>query len=178
MFFLRRSNLERLPVAMSGVRMGERVLQIGVDDPALAGAIAAKAGLSGHAAIAVFDDRQATRARAGAAAAGALVEVQTAPAATLPFADEAFDVVVLHTGAVTVARVEQGPVLLGDSRRVLRTGGRVVVIEGRGRGRLGRVRPLPAGDPAEALHALAAAGFRAARLLAEREGYRFFEAVR
>ncbi len=44
MFFLRKSNLVRLPVVMSGVKMGERVLQIGIDDPSLAGAIAAKVG--------------------------------------------------------------------------------------------------------------------------------------
>ena len=41
MFFLRKSTLERLPVVMSGVRMGERALQIGVDDSDLVGAIAA-----------------------------------------------------------------------------------------------------------------------------------------
>ena len=38
MFFLRKSTQEALPVAMSGVRMGERALQIGIDDPAVAGA--------------------------------------------------------------------------------------------------------------------------------------------
>ena len=32
--FLRKSRIEPLPVTMSAVRMGERVLQIGVDDPA------------------------------------------------------------------------------------------------------------------------------------------------
>ena len=35
MFFLRKSTLERLPVVMSGVRMGERALPIGIADPAL-----------------------------------------------------------------------------------------------------------------------------------------------
>ena len=49
MFFLRKSGLEQLPVAMSGVRMGERALQIGIDDRSLAGVIAAKVGLSGSA---------------------------------------------------------------------------------------------------------------------------------
>ena len=54
--------MEPLPVTMSAVRMGERVLQIGVDDPTIASAIAAKVGLSGNAAIAVTDERDAARA--------------------------------------------------------------------------------------------------------------------
>lgn len=179
MFFLRRSRLERLPVAMSGVRMGERVLQIGVDDAPLVGAIAAKVGLSGHAAIAVADERQAARARAGTAAAGALADVQATALATLPFADESFDVVVLHAGALAHALAdERAGAMLGDSRRVLRVGGRIVVVEGSAGGLLGRVRPGRRADPGAALAALATAGFKAARLLAEREGYRFLEAVR
>lgn len=179
MFFLRKSTLERLPVAMSGVRMGERVLQIGVDETSLVGAIAAKVGLSGHAAIAVADERQAARARAAAAAAGALTDVQTTALAALPFADEAFDVIVLHAGGLAHALADEpGRALLGDSRRVLRTGGRIVVIEGRARGLLARVRAGRLPDAAAALNALTAAGFKGARMLAEREGYRFLEAVR
>jgi len=181
MFFLRKSTLERLPVAMSGVRMGERALQIGVDDPSLVGAIAAKVGLSGHAAIVVADERQAARARAGAAAAGALADIHTTGLAALPCGDDAFDVVVVHAAGVAHALGDEpGMAMLGDSRRVLRAGGRIVVIEGRGRGLFGRVRaagPSPS-EPGAALKALAAAGFKAARLLAEREGYRFFEAVK
>jgi len=61
--FLRKSRVAPLPVTMSAVRMGERVLQVGVDDPAVASAIAAKVGLSGHAALAVADERDAARAR-------------------------------------------------------------------------------------------------------------------
>ena len=38
MFFLRKTkSTEPLPIVMCGVRMGERVLQIGIDDPSLAG---------------------------------------------------------------------------------------------------------------------------------------------
>jgi SAM-dependent methyltransferase len=179
MFFLRKTTLERLPVAMSGVRMGERVLQIGVDDPSVAGAIAAKVGLSGHAAIAAADERQAARARAGAASAGALVDVQMMAREALPFGDEAFDVVVLHAQGVAHALADEpGVALVGDCRRVLRAGGRIVVIEGRGRGLFGRVRAAAPSEPDAALKALATAGFKAARPLAEREGYRFFEAVK
>jgi ubiquinone/menaquinone biosynthesis C-methylase UbiE len=175
MFFLRKPNLERLPVAMSGVRMGERVLQIGVGDASLVGAIAAKVGLSGHAAVAVTDERQAARARAGAAAAGALVDVQTTQTA-FPFADEAFDVVVVHAAAVSLG--DQPSVLLSESRRVLRRGGRIVVIEGRGRRWFPRTPPATDVDSTAGVQALTTTGFKAARVLAEREGYRFLEAVK
>ena len=84
MFFLRKSSVERLPLAMCGVRMGERALQIGIDDPSLAGAIAAKVGLSGHAAIAVSDERTAAKARAAGATAGVLVDVHVTPLDSLP----------------------------------------------------------------------------------------------
>ena len=175
MFFLRRSNLERLPVAMSGVRIGERALQIGVDDASLVGAIAAKVGLSGHAAVAAATERQSARARAAAAAAGALVDVQTTALDALPFPDESFDVVVLHAGGLAHPLAAA---MLRDGCRVLRPGGRVVVIDGPARGVLARIRPRRLPGPAATLEALAAAGFRAARLIAEREGYRFLEAVK
>jgi hypothetical protein len=51
--FLRQSSVGREPlaVAMSGVRMGERVLQIGMDTPAVTGLLGAKPGLSGESSI-------------------------------------------------------------------------------------------------------------------------------
>ena len=95
--FLRKSRLEALPVTMSALRMGERVLQVGVDDPAIVSAIAAKIGLSGHAAIAVADDREAARASSAAAGAGVLVDVRVSPPASLPFESDAFDLVIVHS---------------------------------------------------------------------------------
>ena len=94
--FLRKSRLEPLPVTMSAVRMGERVLQIGVDDPTVTSAIAAKVGLSGNAAIAVTDDRESARAHGAAANAGVLVDVKVTPLAPLPFDNDAFDLVIVH----------------------------------------------------------------------------------
>jgi hypothetical protein len=75
MFFLRKSSLEQLPVAMSGVRMGERALQVGIADRSIAGAIAAKVGLSGSAAFAVTSEAKAAQARTAGANAGVLVDV-------------------------------------------------------------------------------------------------------
>ena len=181
MLFLRKSNLERLPVAMSGVRMGERALQIGMGDPSLAGAIAAKVGLSGHAVVAVSDDGTAVKARAAAEAAGVLVDVHVTPFDSLPFPGDSFDVIVLHAGAAALQPLEgtAAVAMLRESHRILRTGGRMLVLEG-GPRRVGgwwRSRQPPLG-PDAAAGVLGAAGFRAARPLAECEGYRFTEGLK
>ena len=181
MFFLRKSNLERLPVAMSGVRMGERALQIGVADRSLAGAIAAKVGLSGHAAFAVTSEAKAAHARSAGEAAGVLVDVQVTPLATLPFAADAFDVIVVHAGDASLPGLtdSSGVPLLREAYRVLRSGGRILIIEGRPRGVGGLLRPRAARlDLTATVAALSTAGFRAARPLAEREGYRFTEGLK
>lgn len=177
MFFLRKSSLERLPVVMSGVRMGERALQIGVDDASLLGAIATKVGLSGHAAVVVADEKAAEKARRGAAAAGALVDVQIGTLDAFPFDDDAFDVVVVHAGGVTQPLGEARGIFR-DSYRVLRAGGRLVVIEGGGLGFLGRPRQSAFSRAEPILAALEAAGFKSTRVLAEREGYRFLEGIK
>jgi SAM-dependent methyltransferase len=178
MFFLRKSTLERLPVVMSGVRMGERALQIGVDDSDLVGAIAAKVGLSGQAAVVVTEERHAHKVRAAAARAGALVDVQVTPLDALPFADDAFDVVVLHAAGLTPVQAgNQSVSILRDALRVLRGGGRLVIIKGSGSGLMTRFRSARV-DTAGTLSALDAAGFTATRLLAEREGYAFLEGLK
>jgi SAM-dependent methyltransferase len=182
MFFLRKSSLERLPVSMSGVRMGERALQIGVDDPSLIGAIAAKVGLSGHAAVAVRNEEDAARARSAAEKAGALVDVRVTVFTTLPFDDDTFDLIVLHAASGVSAALGESavPAVLKEGRRVLRTGGRLVVVEGgSGPGMLSRVRPkVRLADPSALVDAVGRTGFRAARLLAEHEGYRFTEGLK
>jgi SAM-dependent methyltransferase len=181
MFLLRKSSLEQLPVAMSGVRMGERALQIGIDDRTLAGVIAAKVGLSGSAAFAVASEGHAAQARNAGATAGVLVDVQVTPFDTLPFAADSFDVIVVHAGDRTLPSFADpaGVALLREGHRVLRSGGRVIIIEGGPRGLTGLLRPRQRPlDSASTVTALTTAGFRAARPLAEREGYRFTEGLK
>jgi ubiquinone/menaquinone biosynthesis C-methylase UbiE len=186
--FLRKPAIRRdpLPVTMSGVRMGERVLQVGVDDPRIAGAIAAKVGLSGHAAMVVADEQAAARARDGIADVGGLVDLQVTPSDTLPFEAATFDALVAHNMDLALAALpaERRAARLAEWRRVLRDGGRLIVIEAGTRTGLGAVlRPGPKPDTAyEArggtVGALHAAGFRPVRMLGDREGFRFIEGLK
>lgn len=183
--FLRKSRVEPLPVTMSAVRMGERLLQIGIDDPGLASALAAKVGLSGNAAIVVTDDRDAVRVRTAAASAGVLVDVQVTPLATLPFENGAFDLVIAHSmrGLVSSLDTNARTAALREWHRVLRKGGRVMTIEAGAAGGLrGLLRQPHPGDAyavsGGVVGALEAAGFRPVRVLAEREGYRFAEGIK
>jgi SAM-dependent methyltransferase len=187
MFFLRKArDAERLPIRMSGLRMGERLLQIGVDDPTLLGEMAGKTGLSGSAAVAVTDEAAAARARNGAAGAGALVDVQVTNLDALPFDADAFDVVVVHgVNGLLRSLHEQARTepVLREARRVLRRGGRIIVIEaGPKSGLAGIISPYRPDARYEAaggsVAALQAAGFRTARVLWEREGYRFTEGLK
>src|SRR5437879_5402435 len=83
--FFKRQNPYALVVAMTGVKMGDRLLQVGCGSGSRLGAIAAKVGLSGRAVAIVPDEDSAARARAGAGAGGVLrvggrvVVIGTAP---------------------------------------------------------------------------------------------------
>jgi ubiquinone/menaquinone biosynthesis C-methylase UbiE len=187
MFFLRKVKLdtEPLSIKMSGIRRGERLLQVGIDDPKLLAAMALKIGLSGSTSVAVSDEAAAARARSGAAAAGALVDLHVTDLESLPLADEAFDVVVVHgmSGLLASSEHARRDRLLRETRRVLRHGGRVIVIEAGPKGGLaGLISPYrpdaryeAAGGPVAALQA---AGFRPVRVLSERDGHRFTEGMK
>ena len=83
-------------------------------------------------------------------------------------------------------RPEQRVATLQQAFRTLAPRGRIVVIERGARGGLGALLGSSASAPVDphykssggALVALEAEGFRAARLLAERDGLSFFEGVR
>ena len=186
--FLRRSKHTRDPlaVAMSGVRLGERVLQVGIDDARLAGLIAAKTGLSGSAACVVADAQQASKAKAGADYAGVLMDIAVVPAGALPHPDSGFDVAIIHSVSGLLASMDAPArrILLGESARVLRAGGRIIVIEpGTRTGLRSMLRPVPPSQAAYdsaggALADLRAAGFSPVRELGDREGLRFAEGLK
>src|SRR5512132_1515314 len=128
LFSFRRLDIDPLAVAMAGVKLGERLLQIGVDDATLTGQIAAKTGLSGSAAHMVATDADAVRVNRGAKKAGVLVEVRVGVLDRLPFDDSAFDIVVVHSthGQLAGASAAERVAVLQACRRVLRPGGRLV----------------------------------------------------
>ena len=183
--FLRKSRIEPLPVTMSAVRMGERVLQIGIDDPAVASAIAAKVGLSGNAAIAVTDERGAARAHGAAVNAGVLVDVKVSPLAPLPFDNEAFDLVIVHSmrGLLSSLDANARVEAMREWHRVVRHGGRVMTIEpGAVSGIKSLIQQRRSDEAYEGsggvVGSLETAGFRPVRLLADREGYKFAEGIK
>jgi ubiquinone/menaquinone biosynthesis C-methylase UbiE len=177
--FLRQTTVGREPlaIAMSGVRMGERLLQIGMDTPIVTSLLAAKPGLSGESSIVLADESAASQARHALAESGALVNIHVHALDTLPFDSGSLDLIVVHNRRGQTLTPQAGARTLGECRRILRSGGRVIVID-RGapsglRAFFG-ARPEPAETEA-ALRVMADAGFRAVRVLGDREGYLFVE---
>jgi ubiquinone/menaquinone biosynthesis C-methylase UbiE len=170
---LRKSGGESLAISMAGVKLGDRLVIVGCADPVLIARLAVKTGLTGRA-YAVDDQQQAvTRAAEIALREGALIESAVASFAALPLDRGTFDVAVVRD---VVPRIDAELRLpcLAEVRRVLRPGGRCLVIDSAPRG-LGALMHAAAATDYVAL--FAGAGFRAARVLAEREGLVFAEGV-
>jgi SAM-dependent methyltransferase len=168
-----------LPLAVVGLRLGNRLLDVGADAGALFAAMAGKVGLTGHAIAIVASEADAARVKAAAAQAGVLADVEATSWPRLPVADAAFDLAILDNTSGMLARLEPATrqALAEETRRALRPGGRALVLDREPRGMLasiaGGARTSWTAQAAAAV--LAAAGFKPVRLLAEREGQRFTE---
>jgi len=182
--FLKRQNPHGLAVSMAGAKMGDRLLQVGCAHGGRLGAVAVKVGLSGRAAAVVPDEASADRARKGGAEAGVLVDVEIAPPSRLPHDDGAFDLVVADDtgGLFGTMRPEDRAAAVREMVRVLRPGGRVVMIGAGPRAGLGAILSRGPNAPSfvssGAVAALEADGFRSARIIGEREGLAFVEAIK
>ncbi len=166
-------------VSMIGARPGDTVLFCGASRPELAGGVGAISGLNGQTTVV---DRRAgagARVAAAAAAAGALVDFEDAPLTLLPFDTGHWDAAVIVDGLRALEG--QTAQVLAEAVRVVRPGGRIILLDRVNRpGLFGLFRNADvSAEPAEQVVAmLGAAGLRAARLLAEVEGARYFEAVK
>ena len=166
----RAATMDPLQVSMTGVRMGERFLQIGCHDRALLSGLAAKVGLSGTAAVAAFDREEAKRAASVGAKVGALIEVHDIDEGRAwPIDPDQFDMIVVDDITDQFAH-EDPPVrarVLKNAFQAVRSGGRIELIT--------REKSSVPYDPSREL---SEAGFKPVRVLAERDGFRFIEGLR
>jgi ubiquinone/menaquinone biosynthesis C-methylase UbiE len=183
--FLKRDNPYLLIVGMTGVKMGDQLVQVGCAHGGRMAAIAGKVGLSGRAVVVAPDDASAARATKGAADAGVLVEVEVSPPTRLPLENDAFDLAVVDDtgGLLGALRAEDRVASIRELARVLRPGGRVLIVGAATRGGFGAIVTRATSGPAfvasgDATQALEADGFKAVRLLAAREGLAFVEGIK
>ena len=176
--WFKTSTLEPLSVSMAGAKLGDRVLIVGCGDPLLIAAVAAKSGLTGRTCAVDASAGVADEAGRVALREGALAETSRATLEALEFATASFDLVILRD---VLGRGEVSPpAIVAEAARVLRPGGRCLVIDTTARaGLAGIFSGQPAISPdTDPLAILGQQGFVAARVLAEREGLRFIEAVK
>jgi len=183
--FAKRETPFQLVVGMTGVKLGDRVIQVGCAHGGRLASIAAKVGLSGRALAIVPDEASAVRAQKASANAGVLIEVETAWPTNLPVEDGTFDLAVLDDtgGLFSTMPAEDRVATVRELARVLRAGGRAMIIGTAPRQGLGALLSKAQTGPSlaasgEATRALEADGFRAARTLAEREGLVFVEGIK
>lgn len=177
--FVRADAPHALVVGMTGIKMGDQFAQIGCGSAGRLGAIAAKVGLSGRAVAYTPDEASAARARRGGEQAGALIEVEMIPPARLPSDNNVFDLVVIDETDAAIAALpdSQRSAMLHEAHRIVRAGGRVMIVAP---GAASGLRAMFATTPPtyDRIEALETQQFRSARVLADREGLLFVEAVK
>jgi SAM-dependent methyltransferase len=182
MALFRKSVGEPLAVTMAAVRLGDRFLSVGVRDPALVAILSAKAGLTGTACAVDADETAVAKAAAAIERDGALADVRRAPWGIWPYSDGSFDVALIRNLLHTLPPGDRLRTLW-EVVRVLRPGGRAIVIEPAPRGGFGAMLSrqtmdaeyVAAGGP---VRALKDAGFAAVRLLAEVGGTVYVEGIK
>jgi demethylmenaquinone methyltransferase/2-methoxy-6-polyprenyl-1,4-benzoquinol methylase len=113
-------------VAMSGVRAGDRVLDVAGGSGDLARALARRAGPTGEVWLTDISRPMLEAGRDRLLDDGMLLPLAQCDAERLPFPDAAFDCVTVAFGLRNMTRKDAA---LAEMRRVLRPGGRLLVLE-------------------------------------------------
>jgi len=117
---------KRFAVEASGVRRGERVLDIAGGTGDLAQLYARRVGMQGEVVLTDVNSAMLRLGRDRRLDAGMVVPVVRCDAEKLPFADEHFDCVSVAFGLRNMTHKETA---LAEMRRVLKAGGRLLVLE-------------------------------------------------
>ena len=177
---LKRTTLDPLSVTMVGVKLADRVLVVGCRDPRFIAALAIKSGLTGRTCAVDRSESLVREAERVTLAEGALVEFAAVTSPSLPYEAGSFDVVVLRD-VMRIADASERLAIGAESSRVLRPGGRCMVIDGLGQVKSRMFERRTAANPVAAREltaVLMSIGFVAVRELAERDGLLFLEAVK
>jgi demethylmenaquinone methyltransferase/2-methoxy-6-polyprenyl-1,4-benzoquinol methylase len=113
---------------LAGVGPGSRVLDVATGTGDLAIELARRVGAAGEIVGVDFSEPMLARARAKTAVASLELQpsFECADALALPYPDDRFDAATVGFGARNFADLERG---LGEMVRVVRPGGRVVILE-------------------------------------------------
>jgi demethylmenaquinone methyltransferase/2-methoxy-6-polyprenyl-1,4-benzoquinol methylase len=111
---------------LAAVGPGDRVLDVATGTGDLALELARRVGPGGQVIGSDFSEEMLTRARAKAPAASAPIAFEWANALQLPYGDGEFDAATVGFGARNFSDLDRG---LAEMTRVVRSGGRVVVLE-------------------------------------------------
>jgi demethylmenaquinone methyltransferase/2-methoxy-6-polyprenyl-1,4-benzoquinol methylase len=111
---------------VSGVRSGDRVLDVAGGTADLSSAFAKRVGPTGQVWLTDINNAMLTRGRDRLLNEGTLGPVAQCDAEKLPFPDNHFDVVTVAFGLRNMTHKDAA---LAEMRRVLRTGGRLLVLE-------------------------------------------------
>jgi SAM-dependent methyltransferase len=181
--FLKRDDPHLLIIGMTGVKMGDRFVQIGCAHGGRLAAVAGKVGLSGRAVLVAPDEAAAERGRKGAENAGVLIEIETAPPTRLPLDADDFDIAIVDDsgGLLGALSDDDRTKAVSEVRRILRPAGRALLIGPAPRGGLGGLLSRAPEGPRfadAAQRTLESHGFKAVRTLAERDGLAFVEGTK